>query len=72
MNMNYMEVEAVPIDAIYKFAVNKAGTDIVGLNRPQVMDLIELYIDLALQTKDEEWFINLTNYKKYVLENKLS
>ncbi|MGG0308218.1 IDEAL domain-containing protein [Priestia megaterium] len=69
--MNYMEVEAVPVDAIWKFAVNKAGTDIVGLNRTQVMDLIELCIDLALDTKDEEWFINLTNYKKYVVENKL-
>ena len=69
--MNYMEVEAVPVDAIWKFAVNKAGTDIVGLNRSQVMDLIGLYIDLALDTNDKEWFISLTNYKKYVVENKL-
>jgi len=69
--MNYTEVEAVPVDAIYKFAVNEAGTDIVGLNRAQVMDLIGLYIDLALDTKDEEWFIVLTSYKKYVSENKL-
>ena len=69
--MNYTEVSNVADDSVYSFAVNKAGTDIVSLNRPQMTNLIDLYIDLALKTRDEEWFMALSTYKNYVIENKL-